>query len=290
MVAANVGTPPDIIARVIAGTLTDDDGWRIVVENRQGAMMTIAGAEVQRQPADGHTVYAFSMPISSARALLPAMPFDLEKDFTPVIKLSTSYNVLVVTPSLPVHSIGDLVALLKSKPDKLTFSSGGFGTPAHLVGEMFKIKEGVRAVHVPYARMPQAIGDLLNGTNQHMFITTLPVVGLVKTGKLRALAVTSSKRVPALPDVPTVAEQGFPELAAQDWVGLAVKSGTPPDVVRVLNAAVNKALRTAKVKEAFAKIGADTAGGSPQEFATLLHSEIGHWTKVVKESGIKLQP
>lgn len=283
------GTPPDIISRVIATQLVESEGWRVVVENKVGAVQTLAGTEVLKQAPDGYAIYALSLPVTAAPAFLAKMPFDLGKDFAPVSQVSVSYNVLVVTPSLPVTSVADLVALLKEKPDKLTFSSGGFGTPAHLIGEMFKLKEHVRAVHVPYAQMPQAIGDLLGGTNQFMFITTLPVVGLVNTGKLHALAVTGPKRLAALPNVPTMAEQGHPELAVADWVGFAVKAGTPPDVVAKLNAAVNKALKDQTVRDAFEKIGAEPAGGTPAAFGMLIHSQVTHWSKVVKDSGIKMQ-
>src|SRR5262245_63247120 len=164
-----------------------------------------------------------ALPVTSAPALLAKMPYDLDADFAPLIKVSTSYNVLVVNPSVQAMSVADLVALLKSQPDKLNFSSGGFGTPAHLIGEMFKIQTGARAVHVPYQHFPQAIADLLNGTNHYQFITTLPVVELIAAGKLRALALTGPKRIAALKDVPTVVEQGFPDLVGEDWVGFAVK-------------------------------------------------------------------
>jgi tripartite-type tricarboxylate transporter receptor subunit TctC len=283
------GTPPDIISRVIATQLTASEGWRVVVENKVGAVQTIAGTEVLKQAPDGYAIYALSLPVTAAPAFLAKMPFDLDKDFAPVSQISVSYNVLVVTPSLPVTSVADLVALLKEKPDKLTFSSGGFGTPAHLIGEMFKLKEHVRAVHVPYAQMPQAIGDLLGGTNQFMFITTLPVVGLVNTGKLHALAVTGPKRLAALPNVPTMAEQGHPELAVEDWVGFAVKAGTPADIVGKLNAAVNDALKDKTVRDAFEKIGAEPAGGTPAAFGALVRSQVTHWMDVVKASGIKMQ-
>ena len=283
------GTPPDIISRVVATSLSESEGWLVVVENKPGAVQTIAGSEVLKQTADGYSIYALSLPVSAAPALLPNMPFQPDKNFDPVIHVSISYNVLVVTPSLPVASVAELIALLKKEPNKLTFSSGGFGTPAHLIGEMFKLREQVQATHVPYVQMPQAIGDLLSGTNQFMFVTTLPVVGLINTGKLHALAVTGPKRVPALANVPTMAEQGHPELAVEDWVGFAVASGTPPDVIAKLNAAVNKALKTSKVREAFANVGAEPAGGTPEEFGALVRSQVAHWGKVVKESGIKIQ-
>jgi tripartite-type tricarboxylate transporter receptor subunit TctC len=282
------GTPPDVISRVVASELAESEGWQVIVENRPGGVTTVAGNDVLKQPADGHSVYALALPVSAAPALVPKMPYQLEADFTPVIKISTSYNVLVVNPSVPVRSVAELVALLKSQPDKFNFSSGGFGTPAHLIGEMFKLQTGVGAVHVPYQQFSQAIADLLNGTNHYQFITTLPVMDLIATGKLRALALTGPKRIDALKDVPTIVEQGFPELVVEDWVGLAVKSGTPDHVVARLNAAINKALGRPRVRDGFAKLGADAAGGTPVEFASLVKSQVAHWRKVVAESGIKL--
>lgn len=281
-------TPPDIISRVIANELSESEGWRIIVENKAGAVLTLGGIEVLRHPADGYAIYAMALPVSAAPAFLPNMPFQLENDFAPVIKISTSYNVLVVNPTVPAKSVSELVALLKSEPGKYTFSSGGFGTPAHLIGEMFKLETGVHATHVPYNQISQAIGDLLNGTNHFMFITTLPVVDLIANGNLRALAVTGPKRIAALADVPTVAEQGFPNLTVEDWVGFAVKSGTPNDIVVRLNEAINKALSKPKVREAFARVGAEPAGGTPLAYGDLVKSQVAHWASVVKDSGIKM--
>jgi tripartite-type tricarboxylate transporter receptor subunit TctC len=281
-------TPPDIISRIIANDLTENEGWTVVVENRPGAVMTIAGSDVLRQPADGYSIYAMSLPVSAASAFLPNMPFNLETDFRPVIKLSKSYNVLVVHPSVQAKSVSELVALIKSQPDKMNFSSGGVGTPAHLIGEMFKLQTGGRATHVPYQQFPQAIADLLNGTNHYMFITTLPVVELITSGKLRALAVTGPQRLASMKDVPTIVEQGFPELVVEDWVGFSVKSGTPDDVVVRLNAAINKSLTRPKVREALAKLGAEAAGGTPAEYGALLKGQVARWGKVVNDSGIKL--
>ena len=202
-------TPPDIISRVIATELAESEGWRVVVENKPGAVLTLGGAEVLKHPADGHAIYAMALPVSAAPAFLPNIPFRLETDFAPVIKISTSYNVLVVNPSVQAKSVAELVSLLKSQPDKLTFSSGGFGTPAHLIGEMFKLQTGTRATHVPYNQFPQAIADLLSGTNHFMFITTLPVVDMIGSGKLRALAVTGPKRIAALRTCRASSRQGF---------------------------------------------------------------------------------
>jgi tripartite-type tricarboxylate transporter receptor subunit TctC len=205
-----------------------------------------------------------------------------------VIKISTSYNVLVVNPSFPAKSVSDLVALMKSQPDKLNFSSGGFGTPAHLIGEMFKLETGTRATHIPYNQFPQAITDLLGSTKQFMFVTTLPVVDLIQSGKLRALAVTGPKRIAALADVPTIVEQGFPNLVVEDWVGFAVKSGAPNETITRLNSAINKALSNPKVREAFARVGAEPAGGTPGVFGDLVKSQAAHWAKVLHDAGIKM--
>lgn len=282
-------TPPDIICRVVAAQLSEAEGWKVIVENKPGAVGLIAGTEALKQPADGYTLYATSLPVAASPALLPNMTYRLDTAFNPVIKLSVSYNVLVVHPSVPATSIGELITYLKASGGKHNFSSGGFGTPAHLIGEMFKLEAGVQATHIPYNAMPQAIGDLIGGTNQFMFITTLPVVQLIKSGQLRALAVTAPKRIAILPEVPSVAEAGFPTLVAEDWVGLSVKAGTPPDVVARLNAAINKALASTPVREAFAKLGADPAGGTSEAFGKHFDGELAHWAKVVKDSGIKMQ-
>jgi tripartite-type tricarboxylate transporter receptor subunit TctC len=286
----SASTPPDIISRIVAKELSEGENWRAIVENRPGGVTTIAATEVLTQPADGHNLLALSVPSVAAPSLVPNITYHFDTDFEPVIKASVSYNVLVVNPSVPANSVSELVALLKSQPDKHTFSSGGFGTPAHLIGEQFKLQTGTRAQHVPYAQFPQAIGDLLNGTNTFMFITMLPVIDLIKTGKLRALAVTGPKRVAALPDIPTIVEAGFPALVVEDWTGFAVRHGTPKETVARLNGAINKALQKPAVREAFAKIGAEPAGGSSEEFAQLVKSQVAHWSNVVTEAGIKTQP
>jgi tripartite-type tricarboxylate transporter receptor subunit TctC len=281
-------TPPDIISRIIAKELSQTEGWRVIVENRPGGVSTIAANDVLGQPADGHSLLAMSVPSTAAQTLVPNISYHLDTDFEPVIKASVSYNVLVVNPSVPAHTVAELVALLKSQPDKLTFSSGGFGTPAHLIGEQFKLQTGVRAQHVPYQQFPQAIGDLLNGTNTFMFITMLPVIDLIKTGKLRALAVTAPSRVAALSDIPTVVEAGFPSLIVEDWTGFAVKRGTPKATVARLNAAINKALATPAVRDAFAKLGAEAVGGSSEQYGDLVMQQLAHWNKVVTDANIKV--
>jgi tripartite-type tricarboxylate transporter receptor subunit TctC len=288
VVPSPTGTPPDTIGRIVANEITESEGWRLIAENKPGAIQTIGLAEVLKRPADGYTLAAIALSSTAARALLPNVAFRLDSDFAPVIKLASAYHILVVNPSVPAESLSELVSLLKRLPDTMRFSSGGFGTPAHLAGEMFKLQTGVRATHVPYKGLAQAIPDLINGTNQFQFITPLPALELVAAGKLRVLAVTGPARLPALKDVPTVVEAGFPDLIIQDWFGIVVKSGTANEIVLHLNRAFADALAKPRVRSAIEKLAAEPAGGTPTEFGQFLTAQLAHWGKVVKDSGIKM--
>jgi len=288
VVPYGAGSPPDVVTRIIANDLAESGGWRVIVENRPGALATIAMSDVLKQPADGRTPMLIDIPVTAAPALLPNVKLRVDTDFAPVVKISRDYNVLVVHPSVAARSVGELVGILKAEPDKYTFSSGPFGTPAHLIAEMFKLQTGVRATHVPYQGAQQRLVDLIAGTNKFDFLATSLAVDLVATGKLRALAVTAPKRVAALKDVPTVGEQGFAGLAVESWFGLAVKSGTPPDAVARLNESVNTALARPKVHDALSKLGGEPAGGTSAEFDIFVKAEVAHWGKVVRESGITM--
>ena len=288
VVPTSASTPPDIISRIVANALKESEGWTVIVENKPGAVQTLGAIEVLRQPADGHTMLAVGTPVAAAQSLVPNISFNLNTDFAGIVQVTRSGNVLVVNPSVPAKTMGELVAYLKQNPDKLTYSSGGFGTPAHLVGEQFKLKTGVQVTHVPYNDFPRAIADLLQGINSYQFITVLPVVGFIQTGKLNALAVTSRQRIPAVSDVPTVTEAGYPELTAEDWVGFSTRAGTPADTIEQLNAAINKVLKLPKVREALANLASEPAGGSVQQYNDLVKSQVSLWAGVVNEAGLKL--
>jgi tripartite-type tricarboxylate transporter receptor subunit TctC len=288
VVPTGPGTPPDVISRVIAAELSESEGWRVSIENRPGALQTIGIADVLKQPADGYSIYPMSVPTMAVPALLPNLGLQPDLDFMPIIKISRSYNVLVVPPSFPARSVSGLISVLKEGPDRFNFSSAGFGTPAHLIGEMFKLQTGARAMHVPYQQSQQRVADLLNGTNHFDFLATITAADFLATGRLRALAVTAPNRVARLKDVPTVVEQGFPDLVVEDYVGLAVKSGTSTDTVGRLNEAINRALTKPKVREAFANLGAEATGGTRAEFGDLIKEQVAYWGKIVRDSGIKM--
>ena len=281
-------TPPDLVGRLVAAELQKKFGWTVIVENKAGALQTIAAQDVARSAPDGYSIFVPSMVIAAVPALLPNARVNIERDFVPVAKISVSYNALVVPASFPATTLAELIALLKKEPEKYFFLSGGFGTPAHLVGELFKNEARVGATHVPFAQFPQALSSLLSGENQFMFATTLPILSFVNAGNLRALAVTSTERIPNLQNVPTLAELGFPQLSVEDWVGFLMPKGTPAAIVEKMNSAINEALSKDELRETLRRIGSEPAGGSNAEFGTFLRDQVLTWSKVVKDAGIKM--
>jgi tripartite-type tricarboxylate transporter receptor subunit TctC len=281
------GTPIDILSRMLASKLGTQLGQPVVVELKPGATGAVGAADVLRQPADGYTLMVLDMPMAVAQAIYPSVPFDIRTDFAPIGKIGALYTVLVVHPSVSARSPGELAILLKNEPGRYSFASGGSGTPAHVAGELFKMRTSTAALHVPYNKFPQAIGDLLSGHVQFMFAATPPVVAHIEAGRLRALAVTSPERIRALNDVPTMSEAGYPDFVVQGWLGLVAKSQTPAPIIDNVNLALNRALQSDELKAAYVKMGAEALTSSPKAFRELVGSETTRWAAVAKAAKLR---
>ena len=283
------GGATDIIARAVSQKLTEAWGQSVVVDNRPGAGGNIGSELVAKAAPDGYTLEMGTVGTHAINAsLYSKMPYDHVKDFAPIILVAGVPNVLVVNPSLPVNSVQELIAYAKANPGKLNFASSGPGTSIHLSGELFKVMAGVQMTHVPYKGSAPALQDLLGGQVQVMFDNLPPSLPQIKGARLRALAVTSLTRAPALPDVPTIAESGLPGFEASSWFGILAPAGTPPAIIAKVNAEVAKWLASPEGKEKLVAIGANAAGGSPEDFARHIQTETAKWAKVVKESGAKV--
>jgi len=283
------GGATDIFAREVAKHLTEAWGQSVVVDNRPGAGGNIGSELVAKAPPDGYTLEMGTVGTHAINAsLYSTLPYDHVKDFVPVILVAGVPNVLEVNPAVPVNSVQELIAYAKANPGKLNFASSGSGTSIHLSGELFKVMAGVQMTHVPYKGSAPALQDLIGGQVQLMFDNLPPSLPQIKAGKLRALAVTSATRAPALPDTPTVAESGLPGFEASSWFGVLAPAGTSPAIVAKLNAEIAKWLTSPEAKEKLAAVGANIAGGTPEDFARHIQAETAKWAKVVKESGAKV--
>ena len=279
----------DILAREVAQRLSVSFGQSVVVDNRPGAAGNIGSDMVAKSAPDGYTLLMGTVGTHAINPSLYAkMPYNHVKDFVPIVLVAGVPNVLEVTPSLPVNSVADLIKLAKEKPGQLNFASSGSGTSIHLSGELFKTMTGVDMMHVPYKGSAPALTDLMGGQVQLMFDNLPSSLAQIKAGKLRAIAVTSAQRSPALPNIPTIAESGLPGFEASSWFGLLAPAGTPPAIVARVNADVNEWLQTAEAKEKLLAQGAIPAGGTPEQFAAHIRVETEKWAKVVKVSGAKV--
>lgn len=281
------GAGTDMLARTIAAKLSDSMGQPVVVDNKPGAGATIGTDAVAKAVPDGYTLLLSTTSHAINPSVFAKLPYDTLKDFVTVTQVATVPTVLVVHPSVPANNIKELVAFAKANPGKLNMGSASSGTVFHLAGEYLKSQAGIDMVHVPFKGGGPAMTALLGGQVNVLFETTLTVQPQVKAGKLRALAVGSDKRAPSLPDVPTVAESGFPGFSAENWYGVYAPAGTPRDIVMKLNAEIIKALKLPEVKERFASQGADLIGNSPEQHAAFLKTEMDKWEKIAKLSNAK---
>lgn len=282
------GGTSDIIARILGQKLSEAWGQQVVVDNRAGANGGIGSELAAKSPADGYTLLVGNMtPIAANPSLYRKLGYDSLRDFAGVTLVAAGPNVLVVNPSLPFKSVRELIAYAKANPGKLNFGSGGAGSPAHLAGEMFKTLTGVAMTHVPYKGTVLSVADLIAGQVQLVFSDAPPAVPHVKSGKLRALAVTGAKRTPLFPELPTVAEAGVAGFALDNWWGILVPAGTPKAIVNRINAELVKALQTADVKERFANLGVEAIHSTPAAFDAYIKAEYAKLAKIIQASGAR---
>ena len=279
----------DITARLVGHKLTEKWGQNVVVDSRPGAA-TIVGTEIASKAApDGHTVLMITTTFAINPGLYGRLPYDAAKDFSPVTQLNSQPNVVVVTPSFAGKSVKDLIALAKARPGELTFATPGTGSAPHLAAEMFQRAAGVSLIHVPYKGIPAAVTDVIGGRITMLFTTTISAAPHIKSGKLRAVAITSAKRQPSMPDLPTVGET-LPGYRAEAFQGMLVPAGVPVAVVNKLSMAIARIVKLPDVAQRFELDGAEGVGSSSAEFAAFLKAEMQKWSKVIREAGINAEP
>ena len=287
-----VGFPPgggtDIVGRIVAQKLGEALGQQIIVDNRGGASGQLAAELVSKAAPDGYTIMMAHIAALTILPSLSKLPYDAQKDFAAVSLAAIGPNLLVVHPSVPVRSVKDLIAFAKARPGQLQYASPGAGTVQHLAGELFKLQAKVDMLHIPYKGSGQSIIDLISGQVHLDFDAVPPVINYVRSGRLRALAVTSAKRFSLLPDMPTVEEAGVKGFDMSTWWGIVVPAAVSKDIVHKLNVEMVKAIRQADAKEKVASVGADIVGNTPEEFAAFIRSETEKYARIVKAGNIKL--
>ena len=283
------GGTTDIIARLLGNKMAEDLGARIVVENRPGANGIIGSDAVAKSAPDGYTLVIVAPGHASNISLQDSLPYDTLNDFAPIALLITQPSVLVVHPSVKFDSVGELVAAAKAKPGEISYASGGVGSSQHLAGAMFEQKAGIELLHVAYKGSAPAEADLVGGQVQAMFASVVSALPKVQAGQIKALAVTSSTRSPAAPELPTIQEAGVPGYEADAWAGLLAPAGTPPEIIERLNKAVHKAMAQPDVKERLDGLGAQASFGSPADFDAFIRNEASRWAEVVESTGMKNQ-
>ena len=281
--------PTDIVSRIVGQRMSELMGQSFVIDNRGGAGGNIGADLVAKATPDGYTIMMGTLATHTLNTLvLPQMPYDPVKDFEPIAQVLVNPNVLLVNPTLPVKDVQELIALLKANPGKYGYGSSGNATPLHLAGELFKLKTGVDMPHIPSRGSGPALNDLMAGQIMIMFETPASSVGHIRAGKIRALAVNSQQRCAALPEVPTMAEQGVPDYVTYTWNGLFAPAKTPKPIIDKLNAAALQAIADPAVKTKLTELGTDVAGSTPEGLRALVVSELAKWAPIVKASGARV--
>jgi tripartite-type tricarboxylate transporter receptor subunit TctC len=275
----------DVLARTIGQKLSEKWGRPVIIENKPGAGGNLGTEIAAKAPADGYTILMGTVANAISTSLYKKLNYDFVKDFTPVTLVATTPLVLAANPKFPASNIKEVIAYAKDKPGKVNFGSGGIGTSNHLAGEMLKSMAGIDMLHVPYKGTPAAHSDLLSGQVNLMFDNIVAVMPHLKSGRMKAIAVTSAKRVSTLPNVPTVAESGVPGFDAVSWIGALVPTGTPKDIVNKLNTDLVAVIGMPDVKERLSASGAELAGSTPEQLAEHIRNETEKWAKAVKASG-----
>jgi tripartite-type tricarboxylate transporter receptor subunit TctC len=283
------GGPVDLTARIVAQKLTESWGQPVVVENRTGASGTIGGDVVAKSPPDGYTVLMSASAHVIVPSLLPRVPYDAIRDFAPVTVVMSSPLVLVVTPTLPVKSVREFIALAKARPGELSFASSGPGSSTHLTAELLKSLTSTRMVHVPYKGQSQALTDVISGQVPFMFNSLPPVIEFVKAGRLRALAITSGKRAPQLAAVPTFDESGHKGMITGSWYAAWLPARSPEAIVARLNGEIVRITNLPDVRNRILDLGGEPVANTPAEFDAFQKAEMARWAKVIRESGAKAE-
>ena len=283
------GGPVDISARILAQKLTESWGQQVIVENRAGASGTIGGDAVAKAPPDGYTVLLTSSAHVITPSILPKVPYDPVRDFTPISVVMSSPLLLMVTPSLPVNNVKEFIALARAHPGELSFASGGVGSSTHLTPELLKSVTGTKMNHVPYKGQSQAITDLIAGQIPFMFNAVPTVIEFIHARRLRALAITSDKRVGLLPNVPTFAEAGYKEMITGSWYGVWLPAKTPEPIVSRWVNEVIRIVNLPDVRKRIVDLGAEPVANTPAQFDAFQKAEAVRWAKVIRESGAKTE-
>jgi tripartite-type tricarboxylate transporter receptor subunit TctC len=284
------GGTTDVIARLVGQKLTESLGQQIVIDNRPGANGNLGTEIAVKSPADGYTlVMSYDGTMAINPSIYKKLPFDPQKDLAPVASVAQVPLLMVVHPGVAATNVREFVALARASPGRINYSSAGHGSAGHLTGELFRARAGIDIVHVNYKGGGQAVQDLLGGQIQMLMTGLATVEGHLKGGKLRALAFTSAKRVPGAPDVPTLTESGYPGLEVLSWYGILAPAGTPQDIVRKLNADINRILQTPDVRERLTALGTEPTGGTPEQFAEVIKADTARWAKVVSDAGIRIE-